>query len=121
MQANPRGRSTYTAQIKLAGSTPGAMDLKMTFGPLGGKLPAPLVFTADEAGRPLTQGHAEYDGRRIDVRTLVPWTPPALSRGRAGAASGCPCRPRPTPHLFQGEASDPPLRGRGAGGGQRGQ
>src|SRR3546814_18678995 len=50
MQANPRGRSTYTAQIKLAGSKPVAMVLKMTFGPLGGKLPAQIVFTADEAG-----------------------------------------------------------------------
>src|SRR3546814_14758774 len=97
MQANPRGRSTYTAQIKLAGSTPGAMDLKMTFGPLGGKLPAQIVFTADEAGTPLTHGYAEYDGRRIDVRTLVAWCPPALFRGRAGVALGRRCLQRHTP------------------------
>src|SRR3546814_11549965 len=40
MQANTRGRSTYTAQIKLAGSTHGAMDLKMTFGTQIGRAPS---------------------------------------------------------------------------------
>lgn len=72
MDANPRGRSTYTAKIKLVGPRSGAMDLKMTFGPLGGELPARLIFSPDEAGEPLTRGDAEYDGRRIDVNSLVP-------------------------------------------------
>lgn len=72
LQANPGGRSTYTAKIKLVGSKPGAMDLKITFGPLGGALPAEIVFDADPSGKPLTQGYAEYDGRRIDVGSLLP-------------------------------------------------
>src|SRR3546814_15330996 len=111
MQAKPRGRSTYTAQIKLAGSKPGAMDLKMTFGPLGGKLPAQIVFTADEAGTPLTHGYAEYDGRRIDVATLVPRSPPATSRGRAGAACGRRGLHRDRPPFFKGDGRTSRLPG----------
>jgi len=38
-RANPDGNSTYTANVRLAGSRPGAMDLQMIFGSLGGNLP----------------------------------------------------------------------------------
>lgn len=72
MEANPRGNSTYTARLRLEGPRPGTMDLKMTFGPLGGDLPARLIFAPDDKGVPLTHGYAEYVGRRIDVDRLVP-------------------------------------------------
>lgn len=71
LEANPRGRSTYTAKLQLTGPRPGVMDLKMTFGPLGGPRPAELIFTPDAAGVPMTHGYAEYAGRRIDASTLI--------------------------------------------------
>jgi hypothetical protein len=72
MEANPMGRSTYTAKLKLSGPKPGAMDLTMTFGPLRGKLPAQLMFEPGPSGAPLTRGYVEYDGQRLDASSLVP-------------------------------------------------
>jgi hypothetical protein len=72
MQVNPKGQSTYRAEVRLSGRKPGVMDLKITFGPLGGDLPASIIFAPDASGTPLTHGYAEYDGRRIAVDTLVP-------------------------------------------------
>lgn len=72
MEANPRGRSTYTARLKLSGPQAGVMDLKITFGPLGGKLPAQIIFAPDASGVPLTHGYAEYGGQRLSVETLAP-------------------------------------------------
>jgi hypothetical protein len=72
MQANPRGRSTYTAGVKLTGPKPGVMNLRMTFGPLGGPLPAEIIFARDAAGKPLSSGYVEYGGRRLQVSDLVP-------------------------------------------------
>lgn len=72
MEANPLGRSTYTAKIRLVGPKPGTMDLRMTFGPLNGELPGRLIFDHDENGAPLTYGYAEYDGRRLNADALVP-------------------------------------------------
>jgi len=70
MQANPRGRSTYTADIKLSGPKPGVMKLTMTFGPLQGEYPAELILTPDPAGEPTSRGYTEYGGRRLDVADL---------------------------------------------------
>jgi hypothetical protein len=72
MESNPRGRSTYTADVRLTGPKPGRMALKMTFGPLGGASPAELLFAPGEDGKPLTYGYAEYDGKRIDAAKMVP-------------------------------------------------
>lgn len=72
MEANPRGRSTYAAKIRLSGPRPGIMELKMTFGPLGGELPARLIFDKDASGTPLTHGYVEYGGQRLDAAKLVP-------------------------------------------------
>lgn len=72
MQANPRGRSTYTAKLTVAGPKPGIMDLKMTFGPLSGRSPAQIIFDADPSGAPATHGYVEYAGRRLNVDTLAP-------------------------------------------------
>jgi hypothetical protein len=72
LQADPRGNSTYAASIRLSGPRPGAMDLRMTFGPLGGAAPARLIFAPDASGVPLTHGYAEYDGQRLTVGGLVP-------------------------------------------------
>ena len=72
MEANPAGRSTYTADVRLKGPKPGVMSLKMTFGPLGSERPAELIFARDGAGEPLTQGYVEYGGRRLDAADLVP-------------------------------------------------
>lgn len=69
-QSDPRGRSTYTAKLTLSGRKSGVMDLKITFGPLGGDLPAEIVFGPDASGAPLTRGYVEYDGRRLNVDTL---------------------------------------------------
>lgn len=71
LEADPQGRSTYTAKLKLSGPRPGVMDLKMTFGPLGGELPAQLIFDRDPAGAPLTRGYVEYAGRRLNADTLA--------------------------------------------------
>ena len=69
--ANPQGRSTYTAKLKLSGPKAGVMDLKMTFGPLRGELPAEIIFAPDSSGVPLTHGYVEYDGRRLTVDALA--------------------------------------------------
>ena len=69
---NPGGNSTYTASLNLAGPKPGHMDMKVTFGPLGGALPARILFAKDEKGAPLSQGYAEYAGQRLDIADLVP-------------------------------------------------
>lgn len=70
-QADPRGRSTYTAKLKLTGPKPGEMDLKITFGPLGGELPAQIIFEPDSSGAPQTRGYVEYDGQRLGVDALA--------------------------------------------------
>ncbi len=72
MRSNPRGTSVYVARIKLAGIHAGAMDLQVTFGPLGGDHPAALVFAPDASGQPASRGYAEYDGRRLNVDSLQP-------------------------------------------------
>lgn len=72
MNANPQARSTYTAKLKVSGAKPGIMDLKITFGPLRGKLPAQIIFEPDPSGVPLTHGYAEYGGRRLNVGALLP-------------------------------------------------
>ena len=72
MQANPRGNSIYTANVRLTGPKPGLMNLRMTFGPLSGELPAQLIFAPDASGVPLTNGYVEYDGKRLNVQDLTP-------------------------------------------------
>jgi hypothetical protein len=72
LELNMRGNSTYTADLRVSGANRGAMDLKVTFGPLGGDRPARLVFDRDGAGVPLTRGFAEYNGRRLNIESLVP-------------------------------------------------
>lgn len=72
MEANPRGRSTYRAQLRLSGARSGIMDLAITFGPLGGRLPAQIIFAPDASGTPLTHGYAEFEGMRLSVDTLLP-------------------------------------------------
>jgi len=71
MQANPRGQSSYTADVTLSGPKPGVMKLKMTFGPLGGERPAELIVAADAAGKPMSHGYTEYGGRRLNVADLA--------------------------------------------------
>jgi len=72
MRSNPRGASVYTAQVKLTGPKSGAMDLQITYGPLGGDHPASLVFAPDATGKPATRGYAEYDGQRLMADSLEP-------------------------------------------------
>lgn len=72
MEVNLRGRSTYTANVKLSGAKTGGMDLKITFGPLGGRLPAQIIFDADHTGTPLSHGYVEYAGQRLNVQALLP-------------------------------------------------
>ena len=72
MEADPQGRSTYTAKLALTGPTPGVMDLKMTFGPLRASLPAQIIFAPDPSGAPLTRGYVEYGGRRLNADALSP-------------------------------------------------
>lgn len=72
MQVNPRGNSTYTADVRLTGPKPGVMNLRVTFGSLEGEPPAQLIFTPDASGRPLTYGYAEYGGKRLEASSLVP-------------------------------------------------
>lgn len=69
---NPLGGVTYTAKLKLAGPTPGVMDLKLTFGPLRARLPAEIVFAPDAAKVPQSYGYVEYGGQRLSVETLAP-------------------------------------------------
>ncbi|TCM20682.1 hypothetical protein EDF56_102345 [Novosphingobium sp. PhB165] len=72
MVINPAGRSTYNADLRVSGPKPGAMELQMTFGPLGGEHPAALIFAPDASGQPGTRGFAEYEGHRLDAADLVP-------------------------------------------------
>jgi hypothetical protein len=72
MQVNPRGRSTYTADITLSGPKPGAMKLSMTFGPIEGERPAELIVAADQAGGAMSRGYVEYGGRRVNAADFVP-------------------------------------------------
>lgn len=72
MKVNMGGRSTYVANVRLTGPQPGMMDLRITFGPLGGRLPASILFGKDADGAPLSHGHVEFGGRRIDVDTMAP-------------------------------------------------
>ncbi len=72
MVLNPRGNSTYSADVTLSGPHSGRMDLKMTFGPLHDALPSRLIFANDDTGAPLTRGHSEYDGKRLSVERLIP-------------------------------------------------
>jgi hypothetical protein len=48
------------------------MELKMTFGPLGGERPAGLVFAPDATGKALTYGYTEFNGKRLAVDGLAP-------------------------------------------------
>lgn len=73
MQSNPRGNSTYAADVTLTGPKPGTMKLKMTFGPATDFYdPTRLVFTPDPSGVPLSYGYAEFDGKRLEVSSLLP-------------------------------------------------
>lgn len=72
MRSSPRGASVYTAQVQLTGPRPRAMDLQVTYGPLGGDRPASLIFAPDATGKPATRGYAEYDGRRLTADDLEP-------------------------------------------------
>lgn len=72
VEANPAGNSTYIADVKLTGKIAGRMDLRMTFGPLGGPTPAKILFGPDAAGKPLTRGYTEYGHERRSVDMLVP-------------------------------------------------
>ena len=69
---NPRGNSTYVADIRLTGATRGRMNLKVTYGPLGGARPARLSFDRDANGVPLTHGFAEFAGKRLNIEGLEP-------------------------------------------------
>ena len=72
MVLNPRGNSTYTADVTLTGDKPGRTELKMTFGPLNDALPSRLIFDKDDDGVALTHGYSEYDGKRLNVDDLIP-------------------------------------------------
>jgi hypothetical protein len=72
MEADPLGRSTYVADVRLTGPNPGVMALKMTFGPIPGSPPAQIIFGPDASGQPLTHGYVEYDGKRLEVADLIP-------------------------------------------------
>lgn len=69
---NPAGRSVYTADVRLAGPTPGVMAVQLTFGPMGGPHPARLDFAPDETGQPATRGYVDYGGERLEASSLVP-------------------------------------------------
>lgn len=69
---DPRGNSRYEANVRLDGPRPGRMELAITFGPLGGKLPSQIVFAPDASGNPQSRGFAEYGGRKLDVASLQP-------------------------------------------------
>jgi len=73
MQSNPRGNSTYTADLTLSGPRPGAMKLRITFGPATDFYdPTRILFTPDASGTPLSYGYAEFDGKRLSVESLLP-------------------------------------------------
>jgi len=74
MDAFLGGNSVYTADITLTGSKPGVMELKATFGPLGGAgvaVPARLIFDEDASGEPQTGGFVEYDGKRLTFEGIT--------------------------------------------------
>jgi len=70
--AEPRGRSTYDADVRLTGPMPGIMALRVTFGPLGGSMPARIIFEPDESGQPATRGYVQYGGQRLEASSLLP-------------------------------------------------
>lgn len=73
MLNNPRGNSTYVADVTLTGPHPGTTKLKITFGPATDFYnPTKIVFTPDESGVPLSAGYAEYGGKRLEVSSLIP-------------------------------------------------
>ena len=76
MLSAPGSDSVYTAEVQMfgkgGGSPRGAMDLKLTFGPLRGQLPAEIIFVAVESGKPQSYGYSEYNGTRLSVDTLIP-------------------------------------------------
>ncbi|MEJ5979631.1 hypothetical protein WG901_23465 [Novosphingobium sp. PS1R-30] len=73
MQNNPRGNSTYTADVTLRGPKQGVMKLTMTFGPATDFYdPSRILFTPDASGVPLSHGYTEYDGKRLEVSALTP-------------------------------------------------
>lgn len=73
MDINPRGNSTYSADVKVTGPNPGAMNLKITFGPRNDYYtPGKIVFDPDSSGSPLSRGYAEYGGQRLEIASLVP-------------------------------------------------
>lgn len=72
MRSNPRGNSTYSAELRVKGRDEGGMNLVMTFGPLGGDNPARLIFDKDASGKSLSHGYAEFNGKRLTVDTLIP-------------------------------------------------
>ena len=69
---NPRGNSTYEADIRLSGPQPGVMDLKVTFGPISGNPPTQIIFSPGPDGKPLSSGYTEYAGKRLEVESLEP-------------------------------------------------
>ena len=73
MQSNPRGNSTYTADVTLAGPRPGRMKLRLTFSAARDFYsPTKIVFAEDAAGAPLSSGFAEYGGQRFEMSSLIP-------------------------------------------------
>ena len=70
--ADPRGQSTYHADVRLTGPHPGVMALTVTFGPLGGPAPARIIFAADSSGQLATRGYVDYDGLRLEASSLLP-------------------------------------------------
>lgn len=73
MQNNPRGNSTYTADVTLAGPRPGTMKMTIIFGPATDFYnPTKIIFTPDAAGIPLSKGYAEFGGKRLEVSSLTP-------------------------------------------------
>ncbi|MDP3676680.1 MAG: hypothetical protein Q8R44_16545 [Novosphingobium sp.] len=73
MQSNPRGNSTYIADVALTGPRPGTMRLNLTFGPATSFYEMTrILFTPDASGKPLSHGYAEYDGKRLKVEDLTP-------------------------------------------------
>lgn len=73
LEFNPHGNSTYRADVTLAGPTPGAMKLQITFSPMTDFYnPTSIVFDGDEGGARLSRGYVDYDGQRLEVADLIP-------------------------------------------------